>query len=182
MLNVGILQNLPGDVVPMATLLCLVVVSAVVDFRSHRIPNILTFPAILIGIGYFTISDGVAGLLFSLSGMTVGLGVLIIPYLFGIMGAGDVKLMAAVGALLGKDGAFSAFVWTCIAGGVLAGVMLVIHRGYALDLARSCWGTLKTFALTRQYIWVYSKKMVEKPKLPYGVAISAGTLLSLFLR
>ncbi|HEU4352940.1 MAG TPA: prepilin peptidase, partial [Burkholderiales bacterium] len=79
------------------TLMALLVVAAVIDVRSGRVPNWLVFGGALYALIYNTISPLYArdiGVLFSLGGLAVGLAALLPAYLFRVMGAGDVKLMA----------------------------------------------------------------------------------------
>ena len=98
----------------------ILVVAAWIDGRKLKVPNWLTFPLILSGwavSGYFF---GWSGLYSSLLGTAVGLGLLLPAYAIGGMGAGDVKLLAGVGAWLGMAHTFWAFVVTVVVGAVLA--------------------------------------------------------------
>jgi len=106
----------------------------------------------------------------------VGIGVMILFYLMGGTGAGDVKLMGAVGGFLGPKGAFIAFLSTSIIGGIYAVVLLVLH-GYL----NRYWAILKTFILTKKFIYNPPSNGEEKPKLYYGVAIALGTIISVVL-
>jgi prepilin peptidase CpaA len=107
-----------------ATLIALLVttvvalVAAVIDFRRFRVPNALTFPLCLTGLAFNTVVGGVAGLQFSLGGIMLGILALLIFYIMGVMGAGDVKLLAAVGAWIGAPSTVYVF---CVAG-IAAGV------------------------------------------------------------
>jgi len=79
-----------------------VTVAAVNDVRYFRVPNVLTGLMLLTGIAYHATSGGIGGLQLSLLGALCGFGILIWAYVLGAMGAGDVKLMAGVGAWLGS--------------------------------------------------------------------------------
>jgi prepilin peptidase CpaA len=139
-----------------------VVVAAVFDVRTHRIPNWLA----LLGFG-------IAG---AFKGIAVGFAILLPLYLLRATGAGDVKLMAMVGAYLGPWGVASAAILSFIAGGVLA---------LAVALARGALGQL--FANVRTMLYgslltamTTGKTTITTPaasvsKLPYGVAIAIGT-------
>ncbi len=85
-------------------------------------------------------------------GMALGIGIFILPYLVGGMGAGDVKLMGAVGAVLGPGGVFMAFLATALAGGILALLVMLIHYNYSKGLITRCATTLKTLLVTGQLI------------------------------
>ncbi len=95
-----------------------------------RSPTFLTLPSIGVGLFYYTLSQGASGFVFSLSGTLLGIGLLIVPYLMGGMGAGDAKLLGSVGAILGPKGVFIAFLFTAIAGGIYAIILLGMNRKY----------------------------------------------------
>src|ERR1051326_8835145 len=89
-----------------AVMLAVVLGTAIyTDLLSSRIPNWLSFPAVGFGLIVHSYVGGFHGGLFSLSGLGAGLGIFLILYVSGSIGAGDVKLMAAVGAITGPYGA-----------------------------------------------------------------------------
>ena len=153
----------------------ILVIAVVTDLRTQKIPNLLTFSTMFLGLVYYSITNGLNGLLFSLEGLFLGIGVLIIPYLMGGMGAGDAKLMGAIGAMIGPKGVFIAFLYTALAGGVYALIILLFNMEYFKDFIKRSLVTIKSFALTRQFISVPAEKSEKKPKLCYGVAIAIGT-------
>jgi len=164
--------------IPFLFLTIVLLVAVAYDVRFHKIPNWLTYPTIIVGILLHTSIRGVNGFLFGIGGVCVGIAVLIIPYLFGGTGAGDVKLMGAVGALLGPKGVFIAFLATSIVGGIYAIALLAFH-GYLKEALKRYWAIFKTFIFTKKFIYVPPSKREQKPKLCYGVAIALGTLISI---
>jgi prepilin peptidase CpaA len=90
--------------------------SAIADLLYMKIPNWLTFPALASGLFINVIAGGTEGLLFGAEGIGVGFGVLIFFYMLGVMGAGDVKLMAAVGSFAGPKEVFMIFTLATILG------------------------------------------------------------------
>jgi len=102
--------------------------AAVIDLRTRRIPNILTATLAAIGIGLAAAGFGRVGLGAALLGCLLGLAFMMPGHIFGATGAGDVKLLAAAGALLGPKDTVYAFLYTAIAGGVLALVVAVARR------------------------------------------------------
>ena len=102
--------------------------AAVIDLRTRRIPNILTATLAAIGIGLAAAGLGRVGLGAALLGCLLGLAFMMPGHIFGATGAGDVKLLAAAGALLGPKDTIYAFLYTAIAGGVLALVVAVARR------------------------------------------------------
>jgi prepilin peptidase CpaA len=116
-------------VVVMAVLFPILIVAAIFDIRSRRIPNWLTLGGILLGIVVNLIlgpPDG--GALFALKGLALGFGLYMGLYMLRAMGAGDVKLMGAVGAFTGAERWFGIFLVTAILGGIAAFV-LILTRG-----------------------------------------------------
>jgi prepilin peptidase CpaA len=101
-----------------------VLVAAAIDLRRFRVPNAVTFPLCLSGLLFHLIIEGLAGLRFSAGGMAVGMCVLIIFYVMGVMGAGDVKLLAAVGSWIGASYTIYVFVIAGLAAGVHSLVVL----------------------------------------------------------
>jgi prepilin peptidase CpaA len=170
-LNVGILLLL---------LSVILIVAVVTDLRSQKIPNWLTFPSMLLAVGLYTSHMGIQGMLFSLEGVAVGIGVLFIPYLMGGMGAGDSKLMGAIGGLLGPKMVFIAFLFTAIIGGCYA-LLVIIHQGSLKSLLSQCWAFITLAVMTRQITGLPGLRLGEAPRLRYGIAIALGTLLSVFM-
>src|SRR5256884_7695820 len=84
-----------------ATVVIFVALCVIADVRTRRIPNAISGSAMLLGITLNTAYMGTAGLLDSLAGLGVTVGVLLWPFAMGGIGGGDVKMMGAIGALLG---------------------------------------------------------------------------------
>ncbi len=174
-------MNVGVDLYSVIFLSSILIAAAANDLRCQKIPNLLIYPAMGIALGYHFMMNGLDGLIFSAAGLALGIAVLILPYLMGGMGAGDAKLMGAVGAILGAKGVFVAFLFTAIAGGIYAFILLVFNRRYFKGFFARQATTLKTFMLTRQFIPIPTHENKKKPKLCYGIAIAVGTLVSVFL-
>src|SRR5207244_7165519 len=84
-----------------ATVVIFVALCVIADVRTRRIPNAISGSAMLLGITLNTAFLGTAGLLDSLAGLGITVGVLLWPFAMGGMGGGEVKMMGAIGALLG---------------------------------------------------------------------------------
>lgn len=108
--------------------LVLVGIAAVLDHRSQRIPNWLSYGGLMLALCLLGFSDGTKGLQFALSGAAVGGGILLPLWLLGGLAAGDVKLMTAVGAFLGPAAAVFATAATLIAGGLLGAAWLIRQK------------------------------------------------------
>ena len=123
---------MPSDALVLAAVAGSGGASAALDLRTRRVPNWLTLGITTLGIALAaaqltTLSMGAA-----LGGFALGLGLMLPGHIAGATGAGDVKLFAAIGTLLGPTGIAVAFVYTAILGGVLA-LVVAAHRGRLQD-------------------------------------------------
>lgn len=113
--------------VAFAALVAAVVIATVVDLRTRRIPNVLT--GALTGVGLGLAAAGISGMSIwaAMLGFGVGLALMLPGHMLGATGAGDVKLMAAIGSVVGPGVAVKAFLFTAIAGGALA-ILVALQR------------------------------------------------------
>jgi len=168
-------------------LLTLVLGAAVYDVRYRRIPNWLTVAGALAGmlmnafIGRNDIAPGWPGLRFSLLGLAIAFGIYLLLYAVRAMGAGDVKLMAAVGSMVGWEDWFGIFILTAIIGGIMALILVVVRKrvaktffnvGYILSEMKSG----RPAYLGREELDVKSPQALG---LPHGAVIAVGTLFFL---
>lgn len=166
-------------------LMTLLLIAAVIDVRTSRIPNWLVLAGALYGLAYNAISPlyaDDASILFPLGGLAVGLAALLPAYLLRVIGAGDVKLMAMVGAFLGAWATVGAVLATLVAGGVLA-IALALWSGRTVRMLRNVAALSRGTVLTLT-TGVTGLAVHEGPsagKMPYGVAIAAGTIAYLVL-
>jgi prepilin peptidase CpaA len=114
--------------VPFTVVTVAVLVSAVTDFWKFKVYNLLTLPLLFSGFIYHGIVGGAPEFSSSVTGALFGFSILVAPYLMGGMGAGDVKLMSAVGAWLGLSLTYQVFIASSIAAGLYALVLLVMSR------------------------------------------------------
>ncbi len=169
---------------PMAHIAVLVTagLACIADIRSRRIPNVLTFGAAAAGLVFHLATRGLDGGLASMGGWIVGVAVLFAPYALGGMGAGDVKLLGALGAWLGPADALWLALYTGVAGGAIALVWAAMH-GYLLQAVRNIWALLIYWRLAG--VRPMSELTLETgrgPRLAYATSILAGTVVTLWLR
>lgn len=110
--------------------------AAFIDLRTRRVPNPAVLVIALVGLGLAVTHAGSVTPGAALAGLVIGFALMMPGHLFGATGAGDVKLFAAMGTLLGPGGAFTAFLYTAVAGGVLAAVIAVRRRCLGDTLGR----------------------------------------------
>ena len=124
------------------------VVAAVIDGWKLKVPNWITFPLVIGGWAYGTACFGWPGLGWSLFGTALGLGLLLPAYAIGGMGAGDVKLLAGVGAWVGATATLYAFCVSAIFGGIIAVAMVLLGRKWGHHF-RQFWSILGEIAVVR---------------------------------
>ena len=151
------------------------------DVRTRRIPNWLTFPAAALGLVAATVAHGGHGTVSSAAGLLVGLALFFPLFVLKGLGAGDVKLMGALGAWLGTSMIFGVAFYTTLAGGVLALALIVRHR-YGRQAARNLWLLLmhwRVFGI--RPLDSLTLETSAGPKLPYALPIAAGLALAFWL-
>jgi len=159
-------------------LLVLLVSCSVTDLSARRIPNAVLLPALMASLFINSVAGGVAGVSDWITGLLIGLLMLMPLHVLGRMGAGDVKLMGVVGSTLGAWGAIVAGLATMMAGGVLA-VLYVVWLFTKPGLVSWISGAMQPFtgkaAATDEMTW----QNVRATEIPYAVAIAAGTFATL---
>ena len=173
-------MNQPYDISLLIFLSAILLYASIHDIRTQKIPNVLTFSAVLVSISYNAIFYGWSGFLFSISGMFAGVGLLIVPYLLGGMGAGDAKLLGVVGSVLGAKGVLYAFLFIAIIGGIYSITFTLYYRQHFKGFYKKLLQTLISFLLFRKYIPVAENSALEKPRLCYGVVITIGAGIYIF--
>ena len=171
--------TVPIDMYLIIFLSAVLIIAATIDVRTFRIPNLLTYPTMLIALIYHTVTNGLNGLIFSSLGLAVGIGMFSIPFFMGVMGAGDVKLMGAVGAVLGCRGVLNASLFTAVAGGVFALILLLSHYRNFRFVTRAV-EAVQASLTAKCIITIPLSEKEKKPKLYYGIAIASGTLYTMW--
>jgi prepilin peptidase CpaA len=150
--------------------------ATVIDLRSRRIPNELTAAMAIIGIGLAAAGSSGITVGASLAGLILGLLVMMPGYALGATGAGDVKLMAAVGAIIGPPLVLSAFVCTAIAGGALAVIVALQRRRLGATLAQTGRLVAAPGAAPKEI-----KAATGASRFAYGPAIAVGSMVAVLM-
>ena len=160
---------MPSSWVPLL-LIAVLLIAAMTDFRSAKIPNWLTMPMIAAGLVSHALAGGWSGFMNSLQGFGLGFGLFLTLYWLGGLGAGDVKLVAAIGSVMGPAGTVSALMAVGAVSGVY-GVCLMLHhwgwRGSLIRLHQSLWGSRALVSPCNRLTF------------RFGPVIALGTILSL---
>jgi len=154
------------------------VVAAIIDGYKLKVPNWLTFPLVISGWAMSTISYGWVGLGWSLGGTAVGLALLLPAYAIGGMGAGDVKLLAGVGAWVGSTITLYAFCVSAIIGGLIAVLMVLYRRTWKGHYYQflTIWHEMITIRDPEQLAAIAAERKSSMLLLPYGIPLAIGTI------
>lgn len=149
--------------------LAVATIAVATDLRHRRIPNRLTFPAMGGGLLVHALGDGLPGLTWSAAGLALGAALFAIPVAMGGMGAGDLKLLAALGALGGPEFVFWCAIYASIVGGVMAVATLLIKRQLVPVVGGAA------LAIAHQQL----PRATSNLRLPYAVPIALGAVAAL---
>ena len=144
-------------------------IAMVMDVQTRRIPNTLTLSAVALGVMVNIANDGAQGLLQSLAGLALAVAMFALPVAMRVLGAGDLKLMAAIGAIGGPVFAFWNVLLTAVVGGLLALIVLIARRQLIP-------------VVTGMLLDAYTRQMPQATsgiRLPYAVPIAIGTLTAM---
>ncbi|MCP4115260.1 MAG: hypothetical protein GY737_07570 [Desulfobacteraceae bacterium] len=154
---------------PFAAALVLICVAVYTDLLWMKIPNCLTMPFIFLGFWLSAVQLGMGpGVLFAFKGLTAGLLFFIVPFMLGGAGGGDVKLLGAIGSLVGAHAVLWVFLYGAMAGGVVSLFLLVKKRKLG-DLAGVV-GDLKLLVFDLSPVLAVEKR----ENIPYSVPIFTG--------
>jgi len=160
------------------------IVAAYIDGKQLKVPNWITYPMIVSGWVYSAAFFGWEGLGWSLLGTVVGLALLLPPYAIGGMGAGDVKLLAGVGAWIWSTDTLYSYCWSAVFGGVIA-VGMVLYRKVGQKHAAQFLHIVNEIVTIRdpnQLAVIAAERKPTMMLLPYGIPIAIGTIFYFFMR
>ncbi|MDQ0256987.1 prepilin peptidase CpaA [Evansella vedderi] len=159
-------------------LITVLIICIVTDLKSRKIYNKVIFPALLLALLLNTVEFGLAGLGSSVVGFFVGLGILIIPYLMGGMGAGDVKLLALVGAIKGVSFVLITAVYMAIIGGGIGLCILLFRKGFLYRIRTFLFSLITLRLKTGIKPSLGLDNNTLKKTYPYAVAIAGGAFMA----
>lgn len=163
---------------PAGLLFAALIISAYTDVARGKVYNWCTYPAILLGIASHCLIGYQTGdwlwIVWGVLGLLIGAGLFLLPYRFGLVGGGDVKLMGAVGALQGPNFVIlSAFLSAVV--GAIFGLSILIWKGRLREGLRNFGG-----AMLRPWK-LKERTAADDTRLPYGLAIALGTFWAWFV-
>jgi prepilin peptidase CpaA len=161
-------------------LIIVLVICFLTDLREQKIYNKVIFPSLIIAIILHTIFYGYSGLKLSLLGFLVGFCILLVPYLLGGIGAGDVKLLALIGAIKGSIFVLNTALYMGLLGGAIAVAIIIWHKE-TINFIKGLLLWIASFFYGTRYKPEFSTTVMLK-KYPYGVAITAGAAICLIFK
>lgn len=165
-----------GEHWPFWTVGLILIAAAVIDGLQLRIPNWITYPMVISGWIYSVSAFGWSGLGWSLLGTVVGLALLLPAYAVGAIGAGDVKLLAGIGAWVHVIHTLYVFGISAIVGGVIAASMVLWAWGFRKDTGPFCRTPKQTGDLAASTQLAADRKP-PTILLPYSIPITIGTII-----
>jgi prepilin peptidase CpaA len=152
------------------------------DLRTRRIPQVLTLGGALVGFMFHVVNGGWNAGVASAMGWVVGIAIFFLPFALGGLGAGDVKLLGAIGAWLGPMNALWVGLYAGAAGGVLA-IFVALTKGYLFQAVGNVGMMLAYWRLNGvKPLPEITLEHSRGPRLAYAVPILAGTMVTLWLR
>jgi prepilin peptidase CpaA len=165
-----------------ATTVVIALIAAAWDLRTRRIPNVLTFGAALLAIVVHGFDAGLPGVGWAIAGWLVGVAMFLPFFVLAGMGAGDVKLLAALGAWLGPGQAAWLALFSLVAGGVI-GLCVALAYGYLTQaFANIMWMFQFWRSEGPKPVPEVTLATHKGPRLAYAVPVLAGLMVTIWLQ
>ncbi|MCW8923637.1 MAG: prepilin peptidase [Gammaproteobacteria bacterium] len=162
-------------------LLLIILLPAVAfDIRYHKIPNVISLAGWVIGPILYVVSDTLPGVSSSLYGFLLIFALTLPLYVFRWMGAGDVKLMASVGAIVGIEHAPTVLFGIVITGAVM-GIVMLLHSKLLKNSFQRYGAMLAAGLMLKRPVYLAPDEQEQKVVMPYALPIAVGTFLSVGL-
>jgi prepilin peptidase CpaA len=159
-------------------LIILLMICVVTDVRERKIYNNILLPFFLLALLYSFYNGGLTGFTFAIVGSIVGFSILLVPYFMGGMGAGDVKLLAVIGAIKGTAFVITTAVYMALIGGIIAIVLIINRKGVLFYLKQI--NTVAILGIQGMIKPIKIDKEALSITFPYGVAIALGAIAAIF--
>lgn len=151
-------------------------IGLLMDLRYRRLPNWLTFPVITLGIVYRTLTMGWNGTLDAIGGVLFA-AVLIIPFMSGGIGGGDVKFLAAIGAVKGFQFGLWSALYGAVAGGILS-VAILMWQGRLINEIYRCYLWFRALGVPKTERPSLKPERKAESMFPYGVVLVLGAIVA----
>jgi prepilin peptidase CpaA len=161
-------------------LVLVLVICFYTDFKVQKIYNNIIFPSLILSLVTQLLLNGFSGLSKSIIGLLVGLSILLVPYLLGGIGAGDVKLLALIGAIKGSIFVVNTAIYMGILGGAIA-LTIILTNKESISFIKGVFLWVSSVFYGTRYKPEFPTTVLLK-KYPYGIAITAGAAICLIFK
>ena len=163
----------PSDPVAVAVIVLAGLAAAAIDLRTRRVPNALTGAVAVMGLALAGIHAGSVSLVMAIAGCAAGLALMLPGYVLGATGGGDVKLFAAMGTLVGPRAILFGFLYTAIAGGVIAVAVALMRSSLRQTVGRAA--AMATGGVTAAEVErpLHNNRFAYAPAIAIGVVAAA---------
>ncbi|MUK87041.1 prepilin peptidase [Ornithinibacillus sp. L9] len=155
------------------------IIAFIIDVRSHKIPNWLTAGGMVVGILFHLIYGGIDGLIFSFLGLLVAGGIFLILYVFKALGAGDVKLFAAIGAIVGVQMVLYMMMYSIIVAGLIAIIILLFTKTLLQKMTSAFFHILGS-VLSKDLTSLEEFKTTKSTRFPFMYAVIPAVILTYY--
>ncbi len=162
--------------IPLSTGIFVAIAAGILDLVSMRIPNWLTYPAIIMGLLIALVPGYGMGIANSLLGLLVAFLPTLILFMMGSIGGGDVKLLAAMGAILGYPLIVDVMFYAVVVGAAI-GMLMIVWTGRVIRTLKEFKGLIMMFI----YPGLKAEVPAQDLRTPFGVAVALGTLWAIFI-
>ncbi|SDZ18020.1 prepilin peptidase CpaA [Evansella caseinilytica] len=149
------------------------------DVRYTRLPNWLTAGGMAVGLLYHIVTNGLQGLMFSAGGLLVAGGIFLLLYIFKALGAGDVKLFAAIGSLVGIELVLYFMMYSVIFAGIIGIVILLFTRTFLSKMTAAFFAFLGS-VLSKDLSQLEQFKATKSTKFPFMYAVIPAVVTSYY--
>lgn len=160
-------------------LIVLLITAFIYDVKFHKIPNWLSAGGMLVGIVFHLISGGIDGLIFSFLGVLIAGGIFLILYVFKAIGAGDVKLFAAIGSIVGVQMVLYMMMYSIIVAGVIGIVILLFTRTFLQKMTSALFHFIGSI-LSRDLSRLEEYKTTKSTRFPFMYAVIPAVMLTYY--
>ena len=165
--------------------LCCAMIAAITDLTTSKVYNVLTIPMVITGLVYHSFTAGMIGFASSFLGLIIGFGLVLLPFVMGGMGGGDVKLLAGIGAWVGVPAILYVFIVAGLMAGVCAIVILLWQKRSVVRLAgdvRMMWYQFTSLGQqTATEGWAEHRVVQTQPRrtvIPFGILVALAVILT----
>jgi prepilin peptidase CpaA len=167
------------DVVHIILLSVFILICFYTDIKSSRIPNAVTVSGTVIGLLYHLFTNGLEGILSSVIGLIIGFSIFFVLYLFGGVGAGDVKLFAAIGALTGTEFVLYTMMYSILYAGFIGLGILLFKKEFYQRIKNAFFFLFNLLLLRKRELVTDYKKMISY-RFPFMYAVLPGVITTLY--